>query len=124
MIKLRKRYIPRPTLSLEGAGATGCSVLKWSVLALDLLSPALVLVALVLVALGFVALGFEFVEFIRLFLPLIRCLCSILSRRWDVCCFVQFKFYMTANYSSGHHKLSINNRIMSAKFRLPAIERI
>ena len=90
VIKLRKRYIPRPTLSLEGAGATGCSVLKWSVLALDLLSPALVLVALgfvaiVLVALVFVALGFEFVEFIRLFLPLIRCLCSILSRRWDVC---------------------------------------
>ena len=31
---------------------------------------------------------------------------------------------ITSNYLFSHHELSINNRIMSAKFRLPAIERI
>ena len=60
---------------MEGAGAIGCSVLKWSVLPLvelERLIPPLVFVALVALVLGAAGLS-------RLFLPLTRCLCSILG---------------------------------------------
>ena len=48
---------------------------------LETLNPALVLVALVLVALVLVALVLLSGEVSRLFLPFIRCLCSILKMR-------------------------------------------